>query len=48
MFWETSNDKVGDESLIRTMVNTLDHNLEHSDNLLSYPDSKYNNLKGGP
>ncbi|OBT80759.1 hypothetical protein VF21_00137 [Pseudogymnoascus sp. 05NY08] len=46
MYWETSADKAGDQSLIGTFVGGFG-GLEKSQNLLSYPKSKYANLVAG-
>ncbi|KAI9777716.1 MAG: hypothetical protein M1839_008635 [Geoglossum umbratile] len=49
MWWETSADKAGDQSLISSVATALGGSncsaLDMSENLLSYPDSKYDNLK---
>ncbi|KAJ5454995.1 hypothetical protein N7530_012764 [Penicillium desertorum] len=49
MWWELSGDKQGDESLIATVVDTIGGTgaLDKSENQLSYPASKYDNLKAG-
>ncbi|KFX89179.1 hypothetical protein V490_07183 [Pseudogymnoascus sp. VKM F-3557] len=46
MFWETSSDKTGGDSLIATAKSSLG-SLESSQNLLDYPASVYDNLKAG-
>ncbi|OBT98426.1 Endochitinase 1 [Pseudogymnoascus verrucosus] len=46
MFWETSSDKTGGNSLITTAANKLG-SLEQSQNLLNYPASVYDNMKAG-
>lgn len=46
MFWEASADRTGDESLIGASFNALG-GIDQSENLLSFPDSKYDNLKAG-
>ncbi|KAJ6033796.1 hypothetical protein N7444_011567 [Penicillium canescens] len=47
MWWELSGDKEGDDSLITTVVNTFGGAgaLNVSENQLSYPASKYDNMK---
>ena len=48
MWWESSGDKIGDESIIGTVHNTFGHDcLDRSNNTLTYPKSKYDNLKNG-
>ncbi|GAB7344776.1 hypothetical protein MBLNU457_3242t2 [Dothideomycetes sp. NU457] len=51
MFWETSGDKTGDESLINLVYQGLGgfegHRMEHVQNTLDYPQSKYDNLRNG-
>lgn len=46
MWWESSADKSGEESLIGNVVDVLGK-LESTQNCLTYPDSKYENLKNG-
>jgi chitinase len=46
MFWETSSDKSGSDSLIGTIAGSFG-NLEQSSNCLSYPGSKYDNMRAG-
>ncbi|KAL8915487.1 MAG: hypothetical protein Q9171_000051 [Xanthocarpia ochracea] len=46
MWWESSGDKKGGESLIGTVVKGLG-SLDKSQNTLEYPESKYDNLKQG-
>lgn len=49
MWWESSADKTGHQSLIWVVANSLgggDYStLNLSQNLLSYPQSKYDNLR---
>ncbi|KAH0556020.1 hypothetical protein GP486_006034 [Trichoglossum hirsutum] len=49
MWWESSADKKGEQSLIGAVAATLGGSnyalLDRSENLLNYPDSKYDNLK---
>lgn len=49
MWWETSSDKKGNESLISTFVKSVGgvSALDQSANCLSYPASKYDNVKAG-
>ncbi|KAI9878681.1 MAG: hypothetical protein M1830_010829 [Pleopsidium flavum] len=51
MWWESSADKSGEESLIATVVGALSGldggKMDHSNNTLSYPESKYDNLRMG-
>ena len=46
MFWESSADKSGGDSLIATAATQLG-SLEQSQNLLSYPASAYANMVAG-
>jgi chitinase len=46
MFWETSSDKSGADSLIGTIAGSFG-NLEQSPNCLSYPGSQYANMVAG-
>lgn len=46
MFWESSADKSGDESLIGNVVAVFG-GLEAGQNCLEYPDSKYDNVRNG-
>lgn len=49
MWWESSGDKVGDESLTGTFVREVGgiEALERKANCMEYPDSKYDNLRQG-
>lgn len=46
MWWESSADRTGGESLIGSVVNCLG-TLDHKRNCLDYPESKYENLRKG-
>ncbi|KAL8841335.1 MAG: hypothetical protein Q9170_000965 [Blastenia crenularia] len=46
MWWESSGDRKGEGSLIRTVVDGLKY-MDTSSNRLEYPESKYNNLRKG-
>ncbi|KAL7892624.1 glycoside hydrolase family 18 protein [Trichoderma sp. SZMC 28014] len=46
MFWEASADKTGSDSLIGTSHIALG-NLDSTQNLLSYPNSQYDNIRNG-
>ncbi|KAH7067092.1 endochitinase 1 precursor [Paraphoma chrysanthemicola] len=49
MWWESSSDKKGDQSLISTFVKSVGGvgALDQSPNVLSFPASKYDNLRAG-
>ncbi|KAL5114922.1 Chitinase 4 [Pleosporales sp. CAS-2024a] len=49
MWWESSGDRNGTDSLIRTYVNTVGGTdaLDQTANLLSFPATKYDNLRAG-
>ncbi|KAF2835811.1 glycoside hydrolase family 18 protein [Patellaria atrata CBS 101060] len=48
MWWESSGDKCGEESLIKTVVDRLGHGrMEEKENCLVYPTSKFENLQKG-
>lgn len=46
MFWEASGDKQGKDSLINTSKNALG-SLDSTQNCLSFPNSRYQNIKAG-
>ncbi|KAK6534922.1 hypothetical protein TWF281_006222 [Arthrobotrys megalospora] len=47
MWWETSGDKVGSESLVQAVVDTLGGTkaLDNKKNTIQYPGSKYDNVR---
>ncbi len=49
MWWESSGDKAGDDSLIGTVAQALDQagGLDKSQNWLEYPTSRYENIRNG-
>jgi chitinase len=48
MWWESSGDKVGDESIVGAVHNVLGRKkMDHSNNTLTYPRSKFDNLRNG-
>ncbi|KAM0329473.1 hypothetical protein ACHAQA_004782 [Verticillium albo-atrum] len=49
MFWEASGDKTGEGSLINASFQSLGGagGQESTNNMLSYPDSQYDNIRGG-
>ncbi|KAI9669155.1 MAG: hypothetical protein M1829_005156 [Trizodia sp. TS-e1964] len=51
MWWESSGDRAGGDSLVGKFVDALTQgdlgNLDRSENTISYPDSKYENLRAG-
>lgn len=47
MWWESSGDKPGPESLISAVVDALDGKLQKLDNCIEYPETKYDNLRDG-
>ncbi|KAL9110384.1 MAG: hypothetical protein Q9227_005115 [Pyrenula ochraceoflavens] len=49
MWWESSGDKSGHESLVESFVSDIGglNKLEQKSNCLQYPESKYDNLKKG-
>jgi chitinase len=51
MWWESSGDKSGDQSIIRTVVQDLGgsrgERMDRETNCLDYPETKYDNLRGG-
>ncbi|TLS30102.1 hypothetical protein PpBr36_03845 [Pyricularia pennisetigena] len=49
MWWESSADKQGDESLIGNVVDVFGgpEGLKHQENCLAYPQTKYDNLRNG-
>lgn len=46
-FWEASGDKKGDQSLVGIMEKRLKGKLQKKQNMLSYPESQYANIKNG-
>ncbi|KAE8255353.1 hypothetical protein A4X13_0g3075 [Tilletia indica] len=46
MWWELSGDRAGEESAIRTVAKKL-KTLDQTPNCLTYPDSKFTNLRNG-
>lgn len=46
MFWSADSDKTGSDSLVATMAGQLG-DLDGSENLLDYPTSQYDNIRGG-
>jgi len=50
MWWEASGDKTGNQSLVWTVAYALGNSdysaLDRAHNLLDYPQSKYDNLRG--
>lgn len=46
VFWEASGDKSGDESLVQTVANRM-VSLDQTQNMLSYPKSRYENVRNG-
>ena len=51
MWWESSGDKTGEESLINLVAQGLGgyegRHMEHQTNVLEYAESKYDNLRKG-
>ncbi|TGJ83811.1 hypothetical protein E0Z10_g4965 [Xylaria hypoxylon] len=49
MWWESSADKEGEESLIANVVDVLGgpNGLDKTENCIEYPESKYENLRAG-
>ncbi|KAJ6616452.1 glycoside hydrolase [Mycena sp. CBHHK59/15] len=44
MYWEISGDKVGPESLVAAVAGVF-HSLDQTQNCISYPDSKWDNIR---
>lgn len=47
MWWESSGDKSGPDSLISTVFDALGGRLQKLDNCIEYPETKYDNLRCG-
>ena len=45
-FWEASGDRTGDASLVRIFNSNIGQ-TDGSENLISYPDSQYGNIRNG-
>jgi chitinase len=47
MWWEASGDRQGGGSFIDNMSNGLGYSFQWSENILSFPTSRYNNIRSG-